>query len=270
MAPSSAFVGSIPQTYHRFLGPLLFEGYAADLVRRLAPRPNERILELACGTGIVTKHLVRALPAGASLTATDLNEAMLEVARPFVGPDPRVTFRQADACSLPYDTGSYDAIVCQYGVMFFPDKLRAMREAKRVLAVGRGGRYLFNVWDSLAYNPIPRIVHEAVAAMFPGNPTKFLKATPYGYFDGSDIERVARAAGFTRVEVESVELPSSAPTAEEAARAFVEGTPMLAELQERGVKDPAPYRAAAADALAKHIGDRPCAATMRALVITAA
>lgn len=270
MSQSSAFVGSIPQTYHRFLGPLLFEGYAADLVRRLHPREGERILELACGTGIVTRLLAQTLPSGATLAATDLNEAMLGVARSHVGVDTRVTFRQADACTLPFGDTAFDAIVCQYGVMFFPDKLKAMREARRVLEPARTSRYLFNVWDSLASNPIPRVVHETVAAMFPANPPRFLGATPYGYNERDEIERVLRAAGFTNVSVEAVELPSSAPTAEDAARALVEGTPLLAELKERGVQDATPIRAAVAEALAKRFGERPCAATMQALVFEVA
>ena len=268
MSQVAAFVGSVPQTYDRFLGPLLFEDYAKDITKRIGPRPGERVLELACGTGIVTKQLAAALPAGATLMATDLQEPMLAVARTAIGNDPRVTFKAVDACAIPFEDGSFDAIVTQYGVMFFPDKVKAMQEARRVLKPG--GRYVFNVWDSLDHNPIPRIVHETVAAMFPANPPTFLKSTPYGYNDRAEIERVCRAGGFTNVAFETVDFPSSAPTAEDAARAFVEGTPLLAALAERGVKDPAPVRAAAAGALAKELGDRPCASTMRAMVFEVA
>lgn len=265
MSQSAAFTGSIPEIYRRHLEPLLFEEYAADIARRLAPRPGERLLELACGTGIVTRRLAQTLPEGATLTATDLNEAMLAVARESVGSTPRIAYRQADACTLPFADASFDALVCQYGVMFFPDKALAMREARRVLATG--GRYIFNVWDSLAHNPIPRIVQEAVAARFPGNPPDFLGATPYGYFDRAEIERVARGAGFTKFDAHTVEFPSVAPTAEDAARGFIEGTPLLLALRERGVSDPSPYRAAAAAALAARLGDRPCRGTMRAVVV---
>lgn len=268
MSQASAFVGSIPQTYHTYLGPLLFEDYARDMVARLRPRGGERILELACGTGIVTRALAAALPPGATLAATDLNEAMIGVAKPFVGPDPRVRFRQADACALPFADASFDAIACQFGLMFFPDKLRAMREARRVLARTPTARYVFNVWDALAANPIPRVVHETVGALFPSNPPQFFAATPWGYHDRAEIERVARAAGFTGVAAEAVEFPSAAPTADAAARALVEGTPLLAALQERGVTDPEPIRAAAAQALAARFGDLPCTSTMRALVFT--
>lgn len=269
MSQSTAFTGSVPQTYHQYLGPLLFEPYARDIVKRLQPRPGERILELAAGTGIVTRLIAESLPLGATLTATDLKEPMLAVARTALashsgGPNPRITFKEADACAIPFETASFEAIVCQYGVMFFPDKLLAMREAKRVLVPG--GRYIFNVWDSLDHNPIPRTVHETITAMFPANPPNFIKATPYGYNDRAEIERVCRAAGFTNVAAETVEFSSSAPTAEDAARAWVEGTPLFAALQERGMKDPAPYREAAREALAKKFGAKPCKSTMRAIV----
>lgn len=267
MSATSAFTGSVPKTYHAHLVPLIFEDYARDIVARLGPRTSDRILELACGTGIVTRHLVRAMPAGASLTATDLNEPMIEIARPYVGADARVTFQKANACELRFADRSFDALVCQYGVMFFPDKVRAMQEARRVLVPG--GRYLFNVWDSLEHNPIPRIVHETIASMFPENPPHFLGQVPYGWFDRKEIERVVLAGGFARCDIESVGFPCVAATAEEAARGFIEGTPLLAALQERGIKDAAPCREAATKALADRFGDRPCRSVMRALVVTA-
>jgi SAM-dependent methyltransferase len=267
MSQASVFTGSIPATYHRYLGPLIFEAYATDLARRLNLRAGERVLELACGTGIVTRRLASTLPKDATLMATDLNEPMLTVAREVVGQDPRVSFQQADACAIPFADASFNAIACQYGVMFFPDKERAMREARRVLKPG--GRYVFNVWDSLEHNPIPRIVHDIVAARFPTNPPNFLKAAPYGYFDRAEIERVCRAGGFTKVKLETVQLPSIAPAAEDAARGFLEGTPLLLGLQERGVTDLAPLRAAATEALAAKFGASPCKTTMQAVVVEA-
>ncbi len=267
MSGASAFVGSIPRTYHEFLVPLIFEAYARDLTARLRPVEGQRILELACGTGVVTRHLARAMPPAARLTATDLNEPMIDVARPYVGSDARVTYQKADACELPFPDRSFDAIACQYGVMFFPDKVRAMREARRVLAPG--GRYVFNVWDSLEHNPIARAVHEAVAAMFTDNPPMFLAKAPYGWSDRAEIERVVRAGGFSTCAIETLEFPCVAPTAEDAAQGYVEGTPLLPALLERGVKDPAPYRRAAAKALAAKFGAAPCRSTMRALVVIA-
>lgn len=262
-----SFSGSVPRIYHTYLGPLLFEAYAKDLAARLAPGANDRILELACGTGIVTRRIVGALPRGATLTATDISPPMLEVAMQEVGTDPRVTFQAADACSLPFAAASFDAIVCQYGVMFFPDKIGAMREARRVLRPR--GRYIFNVWDSLQHNPFPRVVHETLARLFPANPPRFVEQIPYGWSDRAEIERVTRAGGFTSVTLEELASDSTGPSAEDVARAWLEGTPLFPALQERGVTDLTEIRGTVTGALAAEFGDRPCRSTMRAVVVEA-
>lgn len=267
MPDTKAFTGSIHRTYHAFLGPLIFEPYARDIVPRLQLAGGERVLELAAGTGIVTAHILQALPRDGTLVATDLSEPMLDVARSFVGADPRLTFSQADACQLPFADASFDALACQYGVMFFPDKIRAMQEARRVLAPG--GRYIFNIWDSLEHNPIPRIVHESLLASVPDDPPMFLAKMPFGYSEIHEIERVTRSGGFANVKIQHVELPCIAPAAEDAARGYIEGTPVSGALSERGISDPTPIRTAAATRLAEAFGDRPCRATMRAVVVTA-
>lgn len=267
MSQQPAFSGSVPKTYHNFLGPLIFSDYARDIAGRLKPRDSEHILELAAGTCIVTKEIARAMPASARLTVTDISEPMLNVGKGLMGDDHRLTYQPADACNLPFPDRSFDAIACQYGVMFFPDKVKAMQEARRVLKPG--GRYIFSVWDSLEHNPIPRIVQETVAGMFTENPPIFLAKMPYGWFDHAEIQRVVLAGGFTRCEIETVGFPSVAPKAEDAARGFIEGTPLLAGLMERGVTDPTPYREAASRKLAERYGDRPCSATMRAIVVSA-
>lgn len=271
MSVTPTFSGSVPNTYHNFLGPLIFDAYARDMVARLAPllkaKPDARILELACGTGIVTNLIANALPSGASLLATDISEPMLNLARANFTGAPGVIFQTADACSLPFKDQSFDLIVCQYGVMFFPDKVKAMQEARRVLAPG--GTYIFNIWDSLAANPIAKVEHETISALFPNDPPQFLAKFPFGYSDRAEIERVAHAGGFTNVKLETVQFPCTAPTAEDAARGFVEGTPILPALQERGVTDITPIRAAVAKALAAKFGDRPCRSTMSAIVATA-
>jgi ubiquinone/menaquinone biosynthesis C-methylase UbiE len=270
MASNVAFVGSVPENYHRYLGPLLFEPYARDMTRRLRTPTDGRMLEIACGTGIVTRAALEAMPEGATLTATDLNEAMVEVAKKHAGrvKEERVTFRVADAQNLPFEDGSFDVVFCQFGVMFFPDKARAMREARRVLAPR--GRCVFNVWDSLERNPMSATVHETVGRLFPSNPPEFLRKTPFGYFDRGEIERVLRAGGFGEISMETVAFPSIAPTAEDAARGLLEGTPLYAQLQERGVTDFGPVRRAVSDALARKFGRGPCESEMRALVFEAA
>ena len=267
MSSPAAFTGSVPRTYHTYLGPMIFDDYAHDMARRLAVREGERVLELACGTGIVTREIVKTLPKSARLLATDLSAAMLDVARTEVADDYRVSYQAVDACELPFADASFDAIACQYGVMFFPDKVKAMAAARRVLAPG--GRYIFNVWDSLEHNPIPRAVHETLGAMFPTNPIPFLAKMPFGYSDRSEIERVVQAGGFAKCMTELVSFPCTAPTAEDAAKAWVEGTPILAGLAERGVSDPAPVRHAVAKVLAEKFGESPCKSMMRAVVVTA-
>jgi ubiquinone/menaquinone biosynthesis C-methylase UbiE len=267
MSSHAAFTGSIPDTYHRYLGPLLFEPYARDMVERVRRAGGERVLELACGTGIVTRELLKALGAGGQLTATDLNEAMLAEARRYVPSDARVRYQQADACALPFADGSFDLIVCQFGVMFFPEKAAAMREARRVLAPG--GRYLFNVWDSLEHNPIPAAVQRVLDERFPANPPRFLAQTPYGWSDAAVLEEFVKAGGFTRVTHERVLFPSESRSAMDAARGWLEGTPNLGALNERGVTDVGPIRTAVAERLAAEFGDAPCRSVMRAVVFEA-
>jgi len=262
------FSGSVPNTYHTFLGPLIFDAYAKDLAVRLSRllKPNARVLELAAGTGIVTKQVLSALPPAASLTVTDLSEPMLGVAKGSIS-DPRATFRAADACKLPFQNQAFDALFCQYGVMFFPDKIQAMKEARRVLAPG--GTYIFNIWDSFEHNPMPGTVQASLVEQFPKDPPMFLAKMPYGHSDRAEIERYTRAGGFTNVKIESVAFPCIAPQAEDAARGFIEGTPVLAGLVERGITDPTPVRERAAKALTEKFGDKPCRATMQAILVTA-
>ncbi len=264
------FGGSVPNTYHSILGPIIFDAYAKDMAARLAPllksKPTARILELAAGTGIVTQAILKILPADAALTVTDISEPMLAVARAAIK-DPRVAFQAADACQVPFSDKSFDFIICQYGVMFFPDKIQAMKEARRVLAPG--GTYFFNIWDSLEHNPFPRTVHEALGGLFPSNPIHFLEKMPFGYSDRTEIERVTRVGGFGNFKVETIGFPCIAQSAAHVARAWVEGTPLFAALQERAVTDTTPVREAVERALASRFGDCPCSSTMRAVIATA-
>lgn len=276
MSTTPAFTGSVPRVYHALLGPLLFDAYAKDLAARLAGFAPSRILETACGTGIVTSKIARSLP-NASIIATDLNSPMIEIAKEHAGLDAapsstsqRPAFQTADACSLPFPDASFDAIACQFGVMFFADKVKAMSEARRVLATG--GRYIFSVWDSLAHNPIPRTVHETFQSLFPADPPNFIPTLPYGWSDKAEIERVTRAGGFANVTLETLSFPSVAPSAADVAKGWVEGTPNAAALADRGVTTPetiAAVREAVRKALVKDFGDSPCRSTMQAIVATA-
>lgn len=229
-ATDTVFAGSIPALYHDHLGPLLFEPYAQDLARRAAALRPGRILETAAGTGIVTEALLRAVPE-AEIVATDLNQAMLDIATGRVR-SPKVRFEQADAQALPFADASFNLVVCQFGVMFFPDRVGAYREARRVLAPG--GRFLFNAWDSLEENPVSRAIAETVAGLFPDDPPSFLHRVPFGYHDKARIEADLRAAGFAEIDAETVKLRSPVASARDAAIGLTHGSPLRAEIEAHG------------------------------------
>jgi len=261
----TVFSGSIPALYDRYLGPLLFEPFARHVAGQIADLKPGSVLETAAGTGIVTEALAERLPAGA-LIATDLNQAMIDHAatKPALK---RVALRQADALKLPFADASFDVVVCQFGVMFFPDKVAGYREARRVLAPG--GRFVLSVWDSLQHNPMTRVVVEAVGARYPHNPPRFLARTPHGHSDAGVIRRDLAAAGFGAVAVETATLPSRAPSAEHAATGLCQGTPMRGEIE---ALDPAGLAAtteAAAAALRSAYGTGAIEAPMQAVVVTA-
>ncbi|QBE65431.1 class I SAM-dependent methyltransferase [Pseudoduganella lutea] len=260
------FAGLLPQHYERHLVPLLFEPYARDLVARAVDLAPGRLLEIAAGTGIVTRHLVMALPS-AHIVATDLNPGMLALGRAAID-SPRLAWQVADAMHLPFGDAGFDLVVCQFGVMFFPDKPAAFAEARRVLAPG--GRLLFNVWDALAANAFAREVQAAMEELFPADPPGFLARTPHGYHDQDAIVRDLAAAGFTSPpDIETVALQGRAADAASVAAGLCEGTPLRLEIAARG-GDPAAATAFAAARLARRFGDGPLAGAMRAHVISVA
>ena len=224
----AAFAGSIPALYDRCLGPLLFEPYAEDLAERVEALRPKRILETAAGTGIVTERLARLLP-DSEILATDLNQAMIDVAvnRAANG---NVRFQAVDAQSLPFGDESFDAVVTQFGVMFYPDRIEAYREALRVLRPG--GHFLFNVWDRIEENPGSLAVAEAVADLFPNDPPAFLQRTPFGYHDVARVKEDLRSAGFTRIEVETVKKRSRGQACD-LAEGLCMGSPLRSEIESR-------------------------------------
>jgi len=236
------FAGSIPAIYDEYLVPLLFEPYAKDLAARFGDLHSGELLEIAAGTGAVTLELAKALPASVRIVATDLNEAMLRVAATRVS-RPALTWQQADAQQLPFAAAAFDAVVCQFGVMFLPDKQAGYREVLRVLRPS--GRFVFNVWDRLEQNEVSRIVTDAVAGLFPDDPPRFFERTPFGYFDHATIRGQLEAAGFQRVAIETVERVTRAVSAEHVAVGLCTGTPLRSEIEAR---NPAGLDAAAAAA----------------------
>ena len=228
MTETDVFKHSTPELYDRFMGPLLFEPYAELLAERSAPLQPDRILETAAGTGIVTRALNESVPH-AQIVATDINPAVVEFAARKLVSD-RVTFQRADAQDLPFDEESFDLMVCAFGAMFYPDKVRASSEARRVLR--SGGRYLLVSFDRLALNPVPEAAEAAVASLFPDDPPRYMERGPFSYADPETIEQDLRAAGFTDVELETVAL-SSHVSARDAAQGIVLGSPFRAEIEGR-------------------------------------
>ena len=224
------------------------------------------MLETAAGTGIATRALVRALPSGVRIVATDLNRPMLGFAASRTDAA-NVTWRQADALTLPVGEGTFDAVACQFGAMFFPDKVAAYREACRVLRPG--GRFLLNVWDRIEHNELAYLVTEAVASLFPEDPPLFLARTPHGYHDADTILDELRAAGFVGVAIETVERHSRAASPRHPAVGFCQGTPLRIEIEARDPGRLGEATDAAARAVAARFGDGPLEARIQAHVIVA-
>ena len=260
---ASAFVGSVPVNYDAHLGPMFFLPYAQDLAERAAASSPSKVLETAAGTGIVTEQLRSKLP-NATIIATDLNPAMIERANA-VRPGLNVEWRPADATDLPFDDGSFDVVVCQFGVMFFPDKQQAFNEAFRVLKPG--GTFLFNIWESPEKNDVSLVTKGILATEFEGNIPPFLE-TPYGYSDVQPFKEMLVKGGFEASEPLWLTKECRAESAQSAAIGIVEGTPMTQQIIERN-GDVARIRERVATTLAERYGASPMVAKMEAIVFQA-
>ena len=266
METDRVFQGSVPALYDRYLGPMIFAPYADDLAARVAGLQGGSLLEIAAGTGVLTRALVATLPPSVAIVATDLNQPMLDHASARLASD-RLTWRQADAQALPFADGMFDLVVCQFGAMFFPDKPRAFAEAARVLKPG--GRYLLSVWDRIEENEFADVVVSAVAALYPDDPPMFLARTPHGHHDAAALEVLLRAAGFGTTSVESLTLESTAPDALSVAIGYCQGTPMRGEIEAHGAEALAAATRVAAEAIAARYGSGPVTGRIRAHVLTA-
>jgi SAM-dependent methyltransferase len=243
------FTGSIPKLYDTYLVPLIFEPYAAELAHRLSSRSLSRVLEIAAGTGVVTRALASMLHEGVSIVATDLNQAMLDQASAVATKRP-VEWRQADAMQLPFRDGTFDAVVCQFGVMFFPEKSKAFSEARRVLRPG--GVFLFNVWDRITENDFADTVTTALESLFPEDPPRFLARIPHGYHDPRTITRDLSDAGFVASpRIDTVAARSRATSPRIPAIAYCQGTPLRNEIETRDAARLGEATDIAAEAIAK-------------------
>ena len=261
------FAGFIPEFYDTYLVPLIFEAYADDLAGRVAALTPANVLETAAGSGVVTRALAKRLDPGVRYVVTDLNQPMLDHAAHRQGQDDRITWQQADALNLPFDAASFDVVICQFGVMFFPDKAASYAEARRVLKPG--GRFLFSVWDHIGANELADIVAQTAASVFPQDPPQFLPRTPYGYYDVGAIRDELTSAGFTDTSVSTLAETSPAPSPRHAAVAFCEGTPLRNEIEARDANLLDHVTERATQAIAERYGDGPVAAKIQAHVLTA-
>ena len=259
------FAGSVPKLYETYLVPLIFQPYANDLARRLAARQVQRVLEIAAGTGVVTRQLAEKLPERVEIVATDLNQGMLDEAMS-KGATRRVEWRQADAANLLFPDATFDAVVCQFGVMFFPDKAKAFAEARRVLKPK--GLLLFNIWDRIEQNEFADAVTTALASMFPLDPPRFLARTPHGYHHLPTVERDLSAGGFAAVpDITTVTARSRAKSPRDPAIAYCQGTPLRGEIEVRGAGRLDEATDVAAKALARRFGEGPIEGRIQAHVI---
>ncbi|WP_296224574.1 class I SAM-dependent methyltransferase [Ralstonia sp. UBA689] len=260
------FAGSIPELYDVLMVPLIFEPYAADIAARAAIRAPSQVLEVAAGTGAVTRALARTLPEATTIVATDLNPPMLDRAAA-IGACRPVSWQQADAQQLPFNDGSFDLVICQFGAMFFPDRPKAFAEARRVLRPG--GMLLFNVWDRIEENEFAHVVTLALANCFPAKPPAFLARTPHGYHMRSAVEADLRLGGFTsQVACATVPARSRADTARVPAVAYCQGTPLRSELEAFGSDALSAATDACTDALAARFGDGPVDGKIQAHVFS--
>jgi SAM-dependent methyltransferase len=261
----TVFDHSIPQLYETHLVPLIFEPYATDLAERLASRPLTRVLEIAAGTGVVTRKLASLLPDDVAIVATDLNQPMLDQAAS-IGVARPVEWRQADAMRLPFKDASFDAVLCQFGVMFFPDKAQAFAEARRVLRPG--GIFIFSAWDRIEENEFADVLTTAVGTLFPADPPRFLARIPHGYHDRAIIAQDVVNGGFVSPHIDTVAARSRATSARSPAVAYCQGTPLRNEIEGRDASRLAEATDVAGNAIAQRFGRGPVDGKIQAHVVT--
>ncbi len=257
--------GSAPALYHEHLGPVMFEPFAENLVQRLPHRDGLRVLELACGTGIVTRRLRAHLPSTATLVAVDISPTMLAYARLATATD-GIVWELADAQALPFADGSFDVVACQFGLMFVPDKVQCFREAHRALSPG--GTLIASLWRSPDENSHVRILESVLARLFPDEPPRFVTDVPFGYSDERRVRADMHDGGWAEIRFEIVRVQSEAESAERFARGLVRGGRLRIWLDERGADLSRVERELAA-AFAASAGARPMRVSLAATVVTA-
>ena len=267
MYADSAFTDSIPDIYDEHLVPLIFEQYAHDLARRARCLDPRKVLEIAAGSGVVSRAVAAILDPSARYVVTDLNPPMLKRAESMEVDQGRIVWKPADAMDLPFDDDSFDLVLCQFGVMFFPDRVRAYKEARRVLS--GDGAFVFNMWDRIEKNDFAFEVTRALTDMFRHDPPTFLPRTPHGHYDTAIYRSELAAAGFEHVTVEAVEAASTAPKPAIPAIAYCQGTPLRNDIEARNPLGLEEATIRATDAIRERFGDRSLESRIRAFVVTA-
>jgi len=260
------FSGSIPAAYDRYLGPILFQPYAEELATRVTVNKTGSVLELACGTGILTRVLRSCLPSKVKLIATDLNEPMFRQAAAKFRKNERVRLLEADACDLPFADRKFDAVVCQFGIMFVSDKALAARQAYRVLK--RDGLFLFNVWDAMRHNKLGELAHRTITSYFENDPPTFYKV-PFSYHNRNQIRKILKQAGFREIKTELIAKIGKANRAEDVARGLVEGNPVAVTIAKRDPSLLPIITGAVTAAITRRFGKRDIRAPMQAIVVQA-
>ena len=262
MEKTAAFEGSVPANYERYLGPFLFEPYALDLVSRLKDKKYSDILEIACGTGRVTAHLAKSVKHD-TLTATDFNPDMISVAKEIIK-NKKIKWMPADAMELPFEDSSFDLIVIQFGIMFFPDKEKGLKEIYRVLKTG--GKLIYNTWNKEETN---EAIHEGrviIESYFGENPPIFY-SVPFSMYDDRELTTLTRRAGFKSITTTLVKKEGIGPSASDLSKGIVEGNPVYLSIIERipsslnNIKDDIQKK------LVEKFGDKPVKSPLQAWVV---
>lgn len=262
------FSGSIPEAYDKYLGPLLFEFSAKDTASRIESNipAGGKMLEIACGTGISTYYIRNSLVGDIHITATDVNPAMLDYAKSKHGDLDGVTFEVADALSLPYEDNSFDAVVCQFGIMFFPDKLKGLQEMHRVLKPG--GTLYLTVWDKIEKNESALIIYFSIEKFFESNPPQFTKI-PFSFNDIESIKEIFSNAGFKNCNHNIVAETVKGIPAIDVARGWITGSPNIIEINERAVASTEEIIKSVSDAIIEKLGPEPIAFDLQEIIFTA-
>lgn len=262
----STFVGDIPHNYEKFLGPMIFAEYAKDLAKRIRAPKEGIILEIASGTGLASRQIRNIISQKTKIIVTDLSEDMLDISRGKFRDSENIEFKVADALDLPFQNGAFDAIACQFSLMFFPDKLTALQEIARTLKPG--GRFYFNIWDSLEFNHLIQTVNETIIKCFPGNHPRFFDI-PYGYYEIDQIKRLLFLSGFSDVDISILPRLSTADKARDVALGYILGTPVISEIESLNSKPIPKVLEAVEKSISQKFGNRSITAKMQAIVFSA-